>query len=494
MAFTLQRPVLIGGLGITIAGWAWHSLSPGMADLGGSMLWGAIALGSGVWWLSRSTSQTSEQPVANAPVDQTRVQKSLDWVETLIHQLETEQATATGNESYQAISLRDALADLRQNMHRTQLNLAITGGKGVGKTSLSRLLPIVLGKGVGKGVGEAAPEAIANLPKSPDASCLELPTKDTPQANSESADLVLFVTTGDLTTPEFQSLQSLTQQGQRVLLVFNKQDHYLPAERAMVLHQLQSRVADLIPAEDVLAIATNPAPIKVRRHQADGTVEEFTQQPEPDLASLQQRLATLLKQDGRQLILNAIHRQSLALKARVLAELNQLRRDRALPMIEQSQWIAGGAAFANPVPSLDLLATAAINAQLVMDLSAVYQQPLSLDQAKVVATTLAGQMVKLGLVEMTSQAVSALLKSHALTYVAGGLIQGISAAYLTRLAGLTLVEYFQTQSQVDRSAEQPFSVERLGQVVQSVFQGNQRTEFLRSLVSQGINRLTAQQA
>jgi hypothetical protein len=197
----------------------------------------------------------------------------------------------------------------------------------------------------------------------------------------------------------------------------------------------------------------------------------------------------VLATEGQQLILNTVQRHALALKAATLTELNQLRRDRALPVIEQSQWVAAGAAFANPVPSLDLLATAAINTQLIMDLAAIYQQPFSLEQAKTVAATLASQMVKLGLVEMTSQAIAPLLKSHALTYVAGGLMQGVSAAYLTRLAGLSLVAYFEECSQTQAASAEGFSFDRLTQTLKAVFQDNQRTAFLQTLVKQGIARL-----
>jgi len=88
--------------------------------------------------------------------------------------------------------------------------------------------------------------------------------------------------------------------------------------------------------------------------------------------------------------------------------LNGVRRDRAPPVAEQYQWIAAAAAFANP-PALDLLATAAINAQLVMELGAIYQQKFSLQQAQAVAGTLGSD--KLGLVELSPK--QSLLSSRA---------------------------------------------------------------------------------
>jgi len=222
---------------------------------------------------------------------------------------------------------------------------------------------------------------------------------------------------------------------------------------------------------------------------------ETVEQPTPDLGALVSRVKTVLSEEGTQLVLTTVQRQAMTLKAEVISELNGLRRDRAVPMIEQAQWIAGGSAFANPLPSLDLLATAAINTQLIMDLGEIYQQQFSLDQAKQIAGTMAGLMVKLGLVEMTTQAIAPLLKSHAVTYVAGGLMQGISAAYLTRLAGLSLVEYFEDRSLTAESSTEPFwNVEQLTQKLQGVFQANQRTAFLQTLVKQGVGKLMPQTA
>jgi hypothetical protein len=67
-------------------------------------------------------------------------------------------------------------------------------------------------------------------------------------------------------------------------------------------------------------------------------------------------------------------------------------------------------------------------------------------------------------------------------------VQGVSAAYLTRLAGLSLIEYFQEQ-EVSEATGQGFNLERLGQKLQAVFQQNQRTAFLQGFVKQVVGRL-----
>lgn len=74
--------------------------------------------------------------------------------------------------------------------------------------------------------------------------------------------------------------------------------------------------------------------------------------------------------------------------------------------------------------------------------------------------------------------------------MAGGTLQGLSAAHLTQVAGFSLVEYFEEQVQsLEAGAEIGFKRESLIQKLQNVFQENQRTLFLQSLVSQGMNRL-----
>jgi hypothetical protein len=208
----------------------------------------------------------------------------------------------------------------------------------------------------------------------------------------------------------------------------------------------------------------------------------------PDLTVLTERLSSIIAQEDRQLVWATTIREAAALKPEVKAALNQVRRDRALPIIEQYQWIAAAAAFANPVPALDLLATAAISAQVVSDLGAIYQQKFSLQQAQAAAKTLGSLMLKLGLVEVTTQTIGSILKGNAFTYVAGGAVQGVSAAYLTRLAGLSLIEYFQEQ-EVSEATGQGFNLERLGQKLQAVFQQNQRTAFLQGFVKQVVGRL-----
>ncbi|MBD1945701.1 YcjF family protein, partial [Coleofasciculus sp. FACHB-712] len=125
----------------------------------------------------------------------------------------------------------------------------------------------------------------------------------------------------------------------------------------------------------------------------------------------------------------------------------------------------------------------------VMDLGNLYQQKFSIQQAQAIAGTMGSLMLKLGLVELTTQTVGGVLKSNAITFVAGGAVQGVSAAYLTRLAGLSLIEYFQAQEAATTSEGRPLNLDQLRETLQKVFQQNQRVAFLQGFVKQAVARL-----
>jgi uncharacterized protein len=477
MSVNWQRPILVGGVGLSFSLWVLQSLHHSVAHLGEFGVLGAVALGGGLLLFQQRTSKAVDLSPITSPLDRETVEKAIAQAESLINYLEAE---AQGHDAI--TQLRQQLTQLTTQLDRQEIQVAVTGGKGVGKTKLIQAL---------ESDWLAQRQQRVSLKETP---ALFVSAQEDAKAETTAkeialaSDLVLFVTAGDLTDTEFQALQQLKAASQRIMLVFNKQDQYLPTERAVVVQQLRQRVAGRLGVDDVVAIASSPAPVKVRQHQSDASVQEWMEQPSPDLSALTERLNYSLTQESQQLVWATTHRAAVALKAEVKQELNKVRRDRALPIIEQSQWIAAAAAFANPVPALDLLATAAISAQLVKDLGEIYQQKFSLQQAQAAAKTLGSLMLKLGLVELSTQAIGSILKGNAFTYVAGGAVQGVSAAYLTRLAGLSLIEYFQEQ-EVSETTGQSFNLERLGQKLQTVFQQNQRAAFLQGFAKQVVGYL-----
>ncbi|MBE9225823.1 DUF697 domain-containing protein [Phormidium sp. LEGE 05292] len=473
MTVNLRKPILIGGVGLSFLLWLWQGVDDTLGQLGEYAVWSAIALG-GVFLLRQKKAKNTQVDFDVSLVERATVEKAIAQAEKVIDKLEVEAVNGD-----LIAKLRLKIAEVTAKLDRQELSLAVTGGKAVGKTTLQELLTKNWLPQITKTV------SLQEIPALFVADEIEKEAGKT----TSNADVLLFVVNGDLTNSEFQRLQQLKAANQRLMLIFNKQDQYLPEDREIVLQQIRQRLQGILEKEDVIAIAANPNAIKVRQYQTDGTVQEWLEESVPEIAALTERLNVILTQQSQQLVWATTWREAVALKGEAKEFLNGVRRDRSVPIIEQYQWISAAAAFANPVPALDLVATGAINVQMVLDLANIYQQKLSLEQAQTVAVTMGSTMLKLGLVEISTQTITSFLKTHAITFVAGGVVQGISAAYLTRIAGLSLIEYFQEQEISFDTGENAFSIERLKEKLQSVFQQNQRVVFLQSFVQQVVSTL-----
>ncbi len=457
-----RRPILVGGIGLSLALWLLQSFdsSVGITELG---IFGTVSL-CVCLWLFQQIKLKKAQIVDNSPPNREKAEKVLATANNVINRLQTE-----AENSAELPLLQTQFTKINNELERRCINIAITGGKAVGKTTLLHQL--------------SSWENTSNRPVNfQETKPLFIPGQETSATlEANYADLVIFVTSGDLTDSEWQIWQQMAEKNQRTVLAFNKQDQYIPEARATILHSLQQKVAN------VVVTSASPNQVKVRQHQSDRSVREWLDKPAADISQLSDYLQQVVVKEGQELIWATTIRQAINLQIEAKTALNQVRHQKATPIIEQYQWIAAAAAFANPVPALDLLATAAINAQLVVELGNIYQQKFSFQQAQTVAGTMASLMLKLGLVELSTKAVATVLKSNVVTFVAGGALQGVSAAYLTRVAGLSLIEYFQSQ-EVAISSD-GLNLDKLGQTLQKVFQQNQQVALLQSVVQQGVSRL-----
>lgn len=472
----LQRPILVGGLGLSATLWLLDIAHFNIFD--GSTLLSAMAMGTGIWWWrKRDRTPAPQSPVQPLVADRSAVETQLERVQTLLDTL-TREATAT----HQSAAIAKVVTRCQQQrqtlsteLDRRQMAVAVAGEARTGKTTLIDLL-----------------QATARV----DADLAQLSFQEValPADNATAGvdfihyDAVLLVTDGDITASALNLVKGRMMAGQAVVLAFNKTDHYDPADQETILHQLEQHMATLPSPATVVATAAAPRPIKVRRHQVDGTVEETLEPAPVRVETLHTNLRQSVIAQSSALVAATTLRQAQALRQEVQTHLNRLRRDRGQTQVDQLQWVAAATAFANPVPTLDLLATVAINGQLIMDLGKIYGFNLTLEEAKTAAGTLANLTVKLGLVELSTQVLTAALKSHFATYVAGGLVQGLSAAYLTRMAGLSLMDYFEAAALVGTPAGE-LSWDAIAHRLQSAIQQNRQASFLQSLAKQGIDRL-----
>jgi len=287
------------------------------------------------------------------------------------------------------------------------------------------------------------------------------------------ADLLLFVVDNDLRRSENQPLQTLAEIGKRSLLVLNKTDLYTEADKEAILARLRERVRGFIAATDVVAIAANPQSVVLE------TGETF--QPEPDIVPLLRRMAIVLRAEGEDLVADNILLQSQRLGEEARKIIDAQRQRQAEKIVERFQWISAGVVVVTPLPIVDLLATAAVNAQMVVEIGKLYGCEINLERGRELAFSLAKTLASLGIVEGVIELISTALELSVAAFFVGKAIQGVTAAYLTRIAGKSFIEYFRR--------DQDWGDGGMTDVVQRQFQLNRRDEFVRAFVQEAIARV-----
>jgi uncharacterized protein len=257
------------------------------------------------------------------------------------------------------------------------------------------------------------------------------------------ADLLVFVVDHDLTRVDCQTIFELARQGKRLIVALNKKDRFIDEDREAIMAKLRERLSGFISAEDIVAVAAAPPPIQVRARRPDGTTETVLETDPPDLEALESRVAAVIEREGPHL-----RAGNLLLRARLReqaerAELSEKRRARAAAILDRHQWLAAVTAFANPVLALGPMAVGAVQLRMLSEMAAVYDVELSAEFVELVGRQMAQTLLKLGVAEAAASVLAGLLKFNPLGFAAGGLIQAVTMAYLTRLTGASFLEYLE---------------------------------------------------
>ncbi|MFM2064925.1 MAG: hypothetical protein RLZZ507_4596 [Cyanobacteriota bacterium] len=377
--------------------------------------------------------------------------------------------------------------EIEANLARGEIQVVVFGTGSAGKTSLVNAI-------MGRIVGEVnAPMGTTQVGET---YCLRLKglerkilITDTPgileagvagtereqlaRALATEADLLLFVVDNDLRRSEYEPLKGLAEIGKRSLLVLNKTDLYTDDDQEVILSKLRQRVRDFIASSDVVAIAANPQTAQLE------TGETF--QPEPDIVPLLRRMASVLRAEGEDLVADNILLQSLRLGEEARKLIDSQRRRQADKIVDRYQWIGAGVVSVTPLPVVDLLATAAVNAQMVVEIGRVYGCDLNMERGRELALSLGKTIAGLGIVKGAVELLSTALQLHVATFIIGRAIQGVTAAYLTRIAGKSFIEYFRH--------DQDWGDGGMTEVVQQQFQINRRDEFIKVFIQDAIAKV-----
>ena len=257
------------------------------------------------------------------------------------------------------------------------------------------------------------------------------------RAEATRGDLLVFVVDSDLRSSEFEVLQALAQMGKRMLLVLNKCDLRGESEEQRLLHLLRVRCSGLIRNDDVVSASGAPQSIPQPGRKP--------LQPAAEINRLLNRLAQLLREEGEDLLADNILLQSSRLSAISEELLGKQRYRESMQIVERYGWIGAGAIALTPLPGLDLLATAAVNAQMVIEIGQIYGVTMSKNQGQQLALSLGRTLGSLGLVKGGAGLIGTAMGLNLPALLASKAIQAVTGAWLTRLAGKSFISYFRQQ-------------------------------------------------
>ena len=132
--------------------------------------------------------------------------------------------------------------------------------------------------------------------------------------------------------------------------------------------------------------------------------------------------------------------QAISLHQSWLLQLEQLRRQHWRRLVQRTQWLVAAGVLAAPGASLDLLVLTAANGLMLKEMARLWDCPWSLEQLQSAAAELGQAALALGVIEWSTQSLTALLRLHGASWLVGSSLEALSAAYLTRVIGHAMAD------------------------------------------------------
>lgn len=207
---------------------------------------------------------------------------------------------------------------------------------------------------------------------------------------ARQADIILFVVDGDMTDIEHEALLALYQNTQPIIVVLNKADRLTAHQQETLLKHLRHRLADMIPAEHIIAASAAPDKQLTIIEHNDGTEEERWLTPPAQVETLRTVLWKLLQQSGQSYA--ALNASVFAgrMSEKIGEEIVAARQEIADSIIHKYALFKAVGVAANPIPAVDLLALAA-DTGMIVHLSNVYGIEFTRNEASKLIRTIAIQ-------------------------------------------------------------------------------------------------------
>jgi len=428
--------------------------------------------------MGRSRSQRNRLPAEQASNRREAAARNLEAIDQTLEQV---------RDAVERQALQQERQRMQAELERGDVVIAVFGTGSTGKTSLIRGLLQELVGTVGAPMGSTRTVTryrlrlqglsraviLEDTPGILEAGEAGLEREETARRQAARADLLLLVVDGDLRAAEWEVFETLASVGKRLLLVLNKCDLRGEQEEQRLLALLRRRCTGRLLKEDVVPVSSAPQSVPMPGGRP--------YQPAPEVEALVRRMAEVLHAEGEELIAD-----NLLLQCRELGEasrqlLDRQRRQDAERIVDRYMWIGAGVLMVTPLPGVDLLGTAAVNAQMVMEIGKVYGVQLSRSSAQDLAVSVGRTLAGLGLIKGGVGLLTSAMTLQLPVLLVSRAIQAVSAAWLTRVAGQSFITYFQQNQDWGDGGVQ--------EVLQEQFNLNRREGALRQFLELALQRV-----
>jgi small GTP-binding protein len=285
---------------------------------------------------------------------------------------------------------------------------------------------------------------------------------------AQQADLILFIVAGDINRTEERALAELRRAHKPLILVFNKIDLIPEGDRPAIVQRLRALMAleaavkseetadddatwqPVLPVDEVVSVAAQPAPLQVREEWPDGRVTYGWESPPPEVGSLRAAILKIVDREGRSLLaLNALLQARLTERAIAQKTIHHLRDDADL-LIWRCIRLKAAIIAISPLLSVDAIAAIALDGWLVKGLADLYGLPATgyrlskpvLSAASSIGLLLLSEIISWGIGGLDPAALSG--GGDFSRYLGAGILQGLMAALGSRLVGKASQTYLES--------------------------------------------------
>ena len=290
---------------------------------------------------------------------------------------------------------------------------------------------------------------------------------------ASNSDLVLFVLDQDINKYEKYLINELLKIGKKIIIVLNKCDLRTVEDNTLIKENIISITS--AKKNKISVVQTIAVP------QQSSYIKSDPLNYGPDVGSLFREIIETLESNGEELLAENILFSSNKLGIKSKKFIQDQRYLMSNKVIKKYMWITGGVILVNPLPAVDFLTTTSVNVQMVMELSKIYEIKLTKNDAKDLSKSLLSTLAKLGIVKGGLSIISPALSTSLTKIIISKSIQSITAGWLIRIVGLSLVEYFKNG--------QDWGDGGIQEVVDNIYRISRREEFLNNFVNEAISKI-----